>query len=293
MKKLGILFILIIGIAIAVGNKLPILQEDPEVPIDIYNKNEEKVAAASTDMAESRKLQISQDQVYEGNLVLVNQEYPVKEEAIRPDIVPIVQHAELLDGYAVMDGRVQLSKEVARRFVTMIAAAREDGVSHFIINSGFRGFDEQAELYEQKGSDYALPAGYSEHNLGLSVDVGSTQMKMERADEGKWLAEHAWKYGFVMRYPKNKSDITGIQYEPWHIRYVGLPHSAIMQKNDWVLEEYLDELKEQKKITAEVDGKKYEVSYFDYSRKLTIPIPADGEYELSGDNQGGIILTTY
>ena len=80
------------------------------------------------------------------------------------------------------------------------------------------------------GSDYALPAGYSEHNLGLSLDIGSTQKKMEKAPEGKWIEENVWKHGFVLRYPKNKSNITGIQYEPWHIRYVGLPHSAIMQK---------------------------------------------------------------
>ncbi len=53
---------------------------------------------------------------------------------------------------------------------------------------------------------------------------------MEKAPEGKWIEENVWKHGFVLRYPKNKSNITGIQYEPWHIRYVGLPHSAIMQK---------------------------------------------------------------
>ncbi len=82
------------------------------------------------------------------------------------------------------------------------------------------------------GSNYALPAGYSEHNLGLSLDVGSTQKKMEKAPEGKWIEENVWKHGFVLRYPKNKSNITGIQYEPWHIRYVGLPHSAIMQKGE-------------------------------------------------------------
>ena len=55
---------------------------------------------------------------------------------------------------------------------------------------------------------------------------------MEKAPEGKWVAENVWKHGFVLRYPKNKSHITGIQYEPWHIRYVGLPHSAIMQKGE-------------------------------------------------------------
>lgn len=80
------------------------------------------------------------------------------------------------------------------------------------------------------GADYALPAGHSEHNLGLALDVGSTQMKMDKAPEGEWIEENSWKYGFILRYPLDKTDVTGIQYEPWHIRYVGLPHSAIIRE---------------------------------------------------------------
>ena len=77
-----------------------------------------------------------------------------------------------------------------------------------LMSSGYRDFKEQSKLYKEMGSDYALPAGYSEHNLGLSLDVGSTQKKMEKAPEGKWIEENVWKHGFVLRYPKNKSNIT-------------------------------------------------------------------------------------
>ncbi|MBU5494611.1 D-alanyl-D-alanine carboxypeptidase family protein, partial [Enterococcus sp. S177_ASV_20] len=108
-----------------------------------------------------------------------------------------------------------------------------------IINSGYRDFDEQSVLYQEMGAEYALPAGYSEHNSGLSLDVGSSLTKMERAPEGKWIEENAWKYGFILRYPEDKTELTGIQYEPWHIRYVGLPHSAIMKEKNFVLEEYM------------------------------------------------------
>ena len=132
------------------------------------------------------------------------------------------------------------------------------------MSSGYRDFKEQSKLYKEMGSDYALPAGYSEHNLGLSLDVGSTQKKMEKAPEGKWVAENVWKHGFVLRYPKNKSHITGIQYEPWHIRYVGLPHSAIMQKENYT-RGILRLLKEKKEITTDVEGKKYTVSYYKVS----------------------------
>ncbi len=79
---------------------------------------------------------------------------------------------------------------------------------------------------------------------------------MERAPEGKWIEENAWKYGFILRYPEDKTELTGIQYEPWHIRYVGLPHSAIMKEKNFVLEEYMDYLKEEKTISVSVNGEK-------------------------------------
>ena len=114
--------------------------------------------------------------------------------------------------------------------MNVVDAAGKDGVQHFLMNSGYRDFQEQRQLYEKMGSDYALPAGYSEHNLGLSLDVGSTQKKMEKRLKENGLKRTYGSTDLFLRYPKNKSNITGIQYEPWHIRYVGLPHSAIMQK---------------------------------------------------------------
>ena len=140
------------------------------------------------------------------------------------------------------------------------------------------------------GSNYALPAGYSEHNLGLSLDIGSTQKKMEKAPEGKWIEENVWKHGFVLRYPKNKSNITGIQYEPWHIRYVGLPHSAIMQK-EFHTRGIFRVLKEEKEISTEVEGKKYTVSYYKVSENMKVNVPANKQYEISGNNMDGVIVT--
>ncbi|MHA4899902.1 M15 family metallopeptidase, partial [Enterococcus faecium] len=77
---------------------------------------------------------------------------------------------------------------------------------------------------------------------------GSSLTKMERAPEGKWIAETAWNYGLILRYPEDKTALTGIQYEPWHIRYVGFPHSAIMKEKNFVLAESMDYLKEEKNI---------------------------------------------
>jgi D-alanyl-D-alanine carboxypeptidase len=114
---------------------------------------------------------------------------------------------------------------------------------------------------------------------------------MNRAPEGKWLKENSWKYGFILRYPEDKTAITGIKYEPWHFRYVGLPHSAIMQEKDMVLEEYWDFLKEQKTFTTTVDHQTYEISYYPVSQNITIQVPANGRYEISGNNLDGVIVT--
>ncbi|KOO51541.1 VanY-A/VanY-F/VanY-M family D-Ala-D-Ala carboxypeptidase [Viridibacillus arvi] len=239
------------------------------------------------------KKEITKEQIYKGDLLLVNKDYPVQKGSIKSDIINLFQNKELISGYGILDRNLRLSKEIVYKFLKVVDAAEKDGVSHFLISSSYRDFDEQSELYQKMGSNYALPAGYSEHNLGLSLDIGSTQMKMEKAPEGKWIAQEVWKYGFVLRYPKNKTNITGIQYEPWHIRYVGLPHSAIMHKKKLTLEEYLDFLKENKEISINAEGKNYTVTYYEISKSRTIDVPVNQHYEISGNNVDGVIVTVH
>jgi D-alanyl-D-alanine carboxypeptidase len=193
----------------------------------------------------------------------------------------------------LLDHSIRLTPSLAQKFTTMIEAAQKDGVNRFAITSGYRDEKEQRELYEEMGPDYALPAGYSEHNLGLALDIGSTQGKMEVAAEGKWLKDNAWKYGFILRYPEDKTAITGIRNEPWHFRYVGLPHSAIMYEKNFVLEEYLDYLKEQKAITTTINNQVYKIFYYSISENTTIKVPSIGRYEISGNNMDGVIVTVY
>lgn len=285
MKKwvfisLFILCTVCVGIYIA-----PLFQNG--VDVKIVEKGD-KVNATNTE-----KKEITKEQIYNGDLLLVNKDYPVQEDSIRSDIISVFQNTELVRGYVVLDRNICLSKDIVKKFLKIVDAAEKEEVHHFLISSGYRDFKEQRKLYEKMGSDYALPAGYSEHNLGLSLDVGSTQMKMEKAPEGKWIEDNVWKYGFVLRYPKNKSNITGIQYEPWHIRYVGLPHSAIMQKKKFTLEEYLDFLKEEKEISTNVEGKEYTVSYYKVSKNTTINVPVNHHYEISGNNMDGVIMTVH
>lgn len=284
MKKWGFLLVFALFI-VFIFNILPISQDK----VELYEQND--ITASEN----TQKIELTKEHIYQGNLLLVNNDHPVHQKSIKSDVINLYTHKELTNGYGLLDNEIKLSEEIAEKFSELIANAKKDGVFHFLISSGFRDLDEQSRLYEKMGSDYALPAGRSEHNLGLSLDVGSTQKKMEEALEGKWIEKNSWEYGFILRYPLDKTDVTGIQYEPWHIRYVGLPHSAIMQDMNLALEEYLDYLKEEMSISVSVDGKKYTISYYPISQNETIDveIPVDEHYEISGNNIDGVIVTTF
>ena len=132
-----------------------------------------------------------------------------------------------------------------------------------IVCSGYRPHNKQVDLfdaqidrwlyagYEQEDSEdlastaVAIP-GTSEHELGLAADIYSSEnMSLDESQVNtftqQWLMENCWKYGFILRYPKNKSDITGIIFEPWHYRYVGKKHARKIQEAGICLEEYLEE----------------------------------------------------
>ncbi|OPG97125.1 D-Ala-D-Ala carboxypeptidase VanY [Chryseobacterium mucoviscidosis] len=284
MKKWGFLIcIIVLGY---IFSKSPALfEQKEEANLQIQNTAENRAGYTKTINVDMK------NQVHKGNLLLVNSEYPVHAEGIRTDIVNLAEQQDLVRGYGLLDHNIMLSKYVAQAFQKMIEAAAKDDVRYFLISSGYRDFTKQEQLYEEKGSDYALPAGHSEHNLGLSMDIGSTLAAMSEAPEGAWLEKNAWQYGFILRYPKDKVHITGIQYEPWHFRYVGLPHSAIMYHNHLVLEQYLELLQQKKSISAEVGDKHYHVRYYDASKEKSINVPEHGQYEISGDNMNGVVVT--
>ncbi|QPQ32613.1 VanY-A/VanY-F/VanY-M family D-Ala-D-Ala carboxypeptidase [Lysinibacillus sp. JNUCC 51] len=291
MKKLRFLLIFAICLGVTAFKIVPFFQGEKGVMLNTYNEN--GIVEGKLSSGNIKKVDISVDQIYQGNLLLVNRQHPIHNESIKSDVINLNARNELVKGYRMFNSETYLSEDIASKFSNMVLDAEEDGVSSFLITSGYRGFDEQNKLYKEMGSNRALPAGYSEHNLGLSLDVGSTQGKMEVAPEGEWIAENAWKYGFTLRYPEDKTNITGIMNEPWHIRYVGLPHSAIMKEMNFVLEEYLDYLKEQKHISATVNGQKYEVFYYPVTENTTINVPANLRYEVSGNNTDGVIVTVF
>ena len=121
-----------------------------------------------------------------------------------------------------------------------IRIAEDDNVNGFIVTSGYRDYQRQAEIYEESEPGYAQPPGASEHQTGLCFDVTTeTNDGFESTEQYAWLRAHAHEYGFIQRYPANKADVTGISYEPWHYRYVGVNAATAIRNQDITLEEYV------------------------------------------------------
>ena len=141
-----------------------------------------------------------------------------------------------------------LTEDTFNAFKEMWEAAKSEGLS-LIINSSFRSYEDQEEVYEYykatKGEEaadlIAAHAGFSEHQTGMAIDIqtrGSRAATFEEFDEFKWLEKNAYKYGFILRYPKDKEYLTGYEYESWHFRYVGKEVAKYIQENKITFDEY-------------------------------------------------------
>lgn len=139
-----------------------------------------------------------------------------------------------------------LTGETQQAFNRLQNAMAAEGMSLWVA-SGYRSYDYQAGLYRKyvnrdgkaAADRYSARAGYSEHQTGLAFDVNQVDDSFASTPQAKWLAEHAWEYGFIIRYPKGKEGVTGYQYEPWHLRYLGTETAKAVYNSGLCLEEYL------------------------------------------------------
>lgn len=181
-----------------------------------------------------------------GNLYLVNQTYRLTEHYRPPDLVrPAVRGA----GSSIL-----MREEAAKSLETMFAAAKEEGYQLVAI-SGFRSYETQRVIYQRKirtvgAAKAALlvaQPGSSEHQLGLAMDLGrkasaNLNQAFGRSKEGQWVAQNAHRFGFIVRYKAEWTEVTGYADEPWHIRYVGMAHAEEIVRRNIPLEEYAAEL---------------------------------------------------
>lgn len=180
-------------------------------------------------------------------LILVNRDY-ILPDGYMPELVPSV--TDIPDS-------AKLDSRVAPHYNEMYMAAKADGITLTPV-SGYRSLEKQKTNFEgkiswfmeqgmgkteatQKAAERILPPGTSEHNAGLAMDIitADSSANFQNTREYAWLDAHAADYGFVLRYPEDKVDVTRVIYEPWHWRYVGVDAARAMKASGQCLEEYL------------------------------------------------------
>ena len=194
------------------------------------------------------------------NLILVNPSHPL-EEITRDNLVELTVTQKSNGNGKYFD------KRAAEYVAQMFEAAKEEGIN-LLSRSTFRTYNKQKTYFDshvngfmaqgmtedeakEKTLDYTAAPGTSEHHTGLAIDITTSEWEADgkglndsfaETDAAKWLKENAHKYGFILRYPKEKESITKIKYEPWHFRYVGVEHATEIYSRGICLEEYLGEL---------------------------------------------------
>jgi zinc D-Ala-D-Ala carboxypeptidase len=186
-------------------------------------------------------------------MAMVNKEFYLPADYIPADLVrPNVE-------FSFGDEEIEKSlmrKEAAEALEKMFSTGAENGIELYAV-SGYRSYTRQKTLFDaeinrvgiEKAEQAVAIPGASEHQSGLAMDISSRSNKFylnegfANTTEGKWLKGNAHRFGFILRYPKEKVDITNYMYEPWHFRYVGVKAATIMYEHNWTLEEYFNEVK--------------------------------------------------
>ena len=220
---------------------------------------------------------LSGEDVVEINVV--QWDFPVDIAAMDPELIRLVNKSMFLDkkyepdglvkmkslkldkqgnnlngGVRQVDGTWQLREECASALVALCDAARAEG-HELYLKSGYRSYYKQAVMYENRIEKYGYDDGWvtkpgaSDHQTGLGCDVVPKKWTdrgmnedMAREPETQWMAENCARFGFILRYPEDKEDITEINYEPWHLRYVGVEVATYIMDNGLCLEEFYDQL---------------------------------------------------
>ena len=169
-----------------------------------------------------------------GNLMLVNR-YHYLDQHYKPDnLVTFKKTYSYEDNKAV--------RAVVDAFKTMQQECKRQTDAQLMVNSAYRSYEEQIATYKRNDKRYVALAGHSEHQTGLCIDVTSLQhpekWSFGKSKEGEWIREHGHNYGFILRYPEDRSHVMGYSYEPWHLRYVGIETATRIHDEGITFEEY-------------------------------------------------------
>jgi LAS superfamily LD-carboxypeptidase LdcB len=213
---------------------------------------------------------------------------------------------------AIRDIGVNVLPNVESALYKMMQKAKADKYTKFTAISGYRGIEKQTSLFNAKYQELkkslkshekaynetkrriAVPTT-SEHHTGLAIDILCTSSpKTEtfwKTKEAKWLGKNCWDYGFIIRYPANKTKETQIMYEGWHLRYLGLPYSYIMRDNDWCYEEFVAYVEAGNIISYQYEGKTHLIGYLSDIQKIGYTMDKPIEYKVSEITTNGYIAT--
>lgn len=223
------------------------------------------------------ELEAAQEVPVQTDEVPVQQPAPAEDPSLEKDVVTLEETADLdampllvnlwnplPEQYTVklekLDNGLQIAAEARQALVKMLSDCEAAGLD-VTVCSAYRTESTQNRLYQNKiarlraagysreealaeAGRWVAPPGTSEHQTGLAVDIMATDYpvldeKQAKTEEQQWLMEHCWEYGFILRYPTDKSSVTGIGYEPWHYRYVGQETAASIYERGLCLEEYI------------------------------------------------------
>ncbi len=246
----------------------------------------------------------NEDDLALGLLNLVSNAYPC---TFPPGLELVNVFTSGNGSFSVRETDIMIRQDVMEPLNQLCAALQSaTGNNDLLVCAGYRSQEEQQALWDNALSNHGIEytrqyfsqPGSSEHHTGLAVDFAFYQVDQQRSYEfdgsgdSQWMLEHCWEYGFVQRYPLSKVDITGISEEAWHFRYVGQPHATLMHQKDLCLEEYIALLQaypwDGEHLVETVAGTEYEIWYCPADN---IQVPMQGTYTLSGDHQGGCIVT--
>lgn len=235
------------------------------------------VPAASPDATATKTMQewLEDKRVtFDQTLLLVNFNHPLPDDYVADieEYNGAKMHPSMIDSYIALRDQVQEKTEI-----------------RIYVSSDFRTAEKQASLLEIYGPDRAAPVGCSEHEAGLALDVyapNHASYAFLRSPAGREVNRICHEYGFIIRYEADKTDITRIDYEPWHLRYVGAPHAELIANSGLAYEEYIEAIKQETWYSYE----NYLILRTANAEELTLPTSFTSCH-ISPDNTGYYIVT--
>ena len=174
---------------------------------------------------------------FHGDILLVNESHRLSADYVPDDLVNLYTQRH---SFRMASSEIYLTRQTYAAMEKMFHAAEEADMNGYIVTSGYRSYQRQQEVYAESEPGKAQQPGASEHQTGLAFDVTTeTSNGFESTSQYAWLSQHAHEFGFIQRYPANKADITGISYEPWHYRYVGVEAATRIHDTGMTLEEFV------------------------------------------------------